>query len=278
MAAPLLPSPRYDLEPADIGESGAIDSAVRNDSTDSANPDDTIEAGEITKPRLPVVPLPLPGTSALASNGRERGKAKRRPGLNVLVPVVLLVALIAGAAGFYAFGRSSSIYQSSLHGSQSGWENSQDCAAKADGYHIASGSICYVPIGTQTNVSVKVTVEQLSGSSELFYGIALRSMPRGHYYLFAIDGYGKWSFVEVPGLNQAPINVIAPALDSAVRSGLHQTNTLQVKMKGSHFQFFINGSQVGDVIDSHFASGQIGLSGEAGVTVVYTDLSIVNAQ
>ena len=46
-------------------------------------------------------------------------------------------------------------------------------------------------------------------------------------------------------------------------------------MKGANFQFFINGKKVGEINNPQYAAGQIGLSGEDGVEVVYTNLSIV---
>jgi len=167
------------------------------------------------------------------------------------------------------------IYQSSLKGSQQDWENGSDCASKADGYHIMSGSICYAPTGRQANADVKVSVVQVSGSPDLFYGVVVRSSPEQHYYLFGIDGNGRWVFVNVQSPSQPPTYVVTPTLDSAVHGGLHQTNTLEVKMKGATFTFFINGTKVGAFNGAQYRTGQIGLSGEDGVEVVYTNLSIL---
>ena len=270
---PLLPTPFYDLEPPISPQFPRVTAA---DATDA-------EAGaEVTSPRLPVAPLPLKSAPVSASSERgvtaSSGLVKRHRLIQALVILLLVVVVVAAAAGIYIVRQNPNTYQSSLKGSLDGWETGAGCAAKADGYHIMSSSICYVPIGSQTNADVKVTVVQLSGSSELFYGIAIRSVPGGHYYLFAIDGYGRWVFVNVPGPSQAPVDLVTPTLDNAVHGGMNQANTLEVKMKGSRFDFYINGTQVGEFMDSHYGSGQIGLSGEDGVAVVYTDLSIVKVR
>jgi hypothetical protein len=201
--------------------------------------------------------------------------AKRHRAARILVGILLLVVVVAGAGVYYAASHNPVIYQSSLKGSLDNWENGADCAPKSDGYHIRNGSICYAPIDSQADADIKVHVTQLSGSTELFYGIVLRSTPGEHYYLFGIDGNGKWLFVNVPSTSQLPVSLIAPTLDGAIHSGVKEVNALEVKMKGSHFDFFINGTKVGEINDSHYAAGQIGLSGEDGVEVVYTDLSIV---
>jgi hypothetical protein len=191
-----------------------------------------------------------------------------------MIGALLVIVVVVGAISFFSL-RNPVIYQSSLQGSLSNWENGADCASKADGYHIMSGSICYAPVGSQKDADVKVTVLQLSGSTDLFYGIVVRSTPEQHYYLFGIDGYGRWLFVDVHSPSQPPTTLVAPTLDNAVNTGLHQTNSLELRMTGTDFQFFINGKKVGEMKNSQYAAGQIGLSGEDGVEVVYTNLSIV---
>jgi hypothetical protein len=200
--------------------------------------------------------------------------ARRLPALPIVIGVLLVIVIAVGAIGFFDL-RNPVIYQSALKGSLSNWENGSDCAVKADGYHIMDGSICYAPIGSQTNADVKVNVVQLSGATDLFYGIVVRSTPEQHYYLFGIDGYGRWLFVNVHSPSQPPVALIAPTLDNAVNSGLHQSNSLELRMKGANFQFFINGKKVGEINNLEYVAGQIGLSGEDGVEVVYTNLSIV---
>jgi hypothetical protein len=192
-----------------------------------------------------------------------------------VIGVLLLIAVVVGTVGYFAVLRNPVIYQNTLKGSLANWENGSDCASKTDGYHVMSGSICYAPIGSQTDADIKVSVVQLSGATDLFYGIVVRSTPEQHYYLFGIDGYGRWLFVNVHSPSQPPTALVPPTLDNAVNSGLHQTNSIELRMKGANFQFFVNGKKVGEINNSQYKAGQIGLSGEDGVEVVYTNLSIV---
>jgi hypothetical protein len=212
---------------------------------------------------MPVAPAPMPVAPA-----------RKHRTLQIMIGALLVIAVAVGAIGYFS-QRGPVIYQSSLKGSLTDWENGADCASKADGYHIMNGSICYAPIGSEKDADIKVTVVQLSGATDLFYGIVIRSTPEQHYYLFGIDGYGRWLFVNVHSPTQPPIALIAPTLDNAVNSGLHQTNSLELRMKGASFQFFINGKKVGEIKNPQYAAGQIGLSGEDGVEVVYTNLSII---
>jgi hypothetical protein len=259
-------------------ESAATVSAIWEAHPEAARPPAYVDPPTYVPPASPPL-LPLPPEMApswrVLSSPPVHPVARRSRTARILVGILLLVVVVASAGAYYAVSHNPVIYQSSLKGSPDNWEVGADCAPKSDGYHIMSGSICYAPIGSQADADIKVSVVQLSGSTELFYGIVLRSTPREHYYLFGIDGNGKWLFVNVPSTTRLPVSVIAQTLDSAIHSGLHAVNILEVKMKGSHFEFFINGAKVGEINDSHYVTGQIGLSGEDGVEVVYTDLSIV---
>ncbi|MGO8946222.1 MAG: hypothetical protein ACLQUY_00880 [Ktedonobacterales bacterium] len=270
-------TPPWPLEILESPPTATTDVTVASPASNPPTPPEELEPPQPPKTDVPVeseVTAPV-STSDELSVAKGPAPAKRRNVAKVLVAILLLLAVIAGATGYYIARQSPIIYQSSLKGSVDNWENDAACAPKAGGYYITRGSICYAPIGNQANADIKVTVVQQSGPSDLFYGIALRSMPGEHYYLFAIDGDGKWLFVNVPGMSRPLVDLIDPTLDNAVRAGLDQANTLEVKMKGTHFQFSINGIKVGEIDDSHYAAGQIGLSGEDGVAVVYTDLSIV---
>ena len=56
--------------------------------------------------------------------------------------------------------------------------------------------LCYAPVTQQGNVDITVTVSQLSGPYSLLYGIVFRCSGKGNYYLFGIDGNGKWTFAK----------------------------------------------------------------------------------
>ncbi|GEM_PF-683029 len=166
----------------------------------------------------------------------------------------------------------NTLYQSALLGVANGWITDAHCAAKADGYHITGASLCYAPVGAQANVDITVTVKQLSGPLNLFYGIVLRQSGNGNYYFFGIDGNGKWTFARLS--NNTSSFLVHPAGNSAIKSNLKQTNVMEVKGIGSHFQFFVNGTSIGQSDDATYASGLIGLTSGNGIEVAYTNITI----
>ncbi|MGO8946221.1 MAG: hypothetical protein ACLQUY_00875 [Ktedonobacterales bacterium] len=165
------------------------------------------------------------------------------------------------------------LYHSSLEGTAGGWVNDSHCSYKADGYHISGAYLCYAPVTQQSDVDITVTVKQLSGPYSLLYGIVFRASGNGNYYLFGIDGNGKWTFAKLS--NSRSSYLIQPKTSTAIKGTLNQSNTLQVKAAGSHFEFFVNGVQIGQAEDSAYSSGLIGLTSEGGVEVVYANISVV---
>jgi hypothetical protein len=228
----------------------------------------------IPSPPAQVSPAPPSPQPQQPEKPQKPATGKRRRLWQTVLILVLLAIIAGGIAGYRIISQNPTIYQSSLKGSLDGWQNDHNCAQKQDGYHITASSICYAPVDSQADADVSVTVTQPGGSGDLFYGIILRSTPGQHYYLFGLDGNGEWAFVNIANNSAQPVYLVQPTLDAAIHGGLHQTNTLEVKMKGSRFDFFVNGTQVGEITDGHYTSGLIGLSGEDGVEVVYTNLRI----
>ena len=165
------------------------------------------------------------------------------------------------------------LYQSSLEGVAGGWINVSHCSYSAGGYDITGAYLCYAPVTQQGDVDITVTAKQLSGPYSLLYGIVFRASGKGDYYLFGIDGNGKWTVAKLS--NNSSSYLIQPQLNAAVKAGLNQINTLEVKTTGSHFEFFVNGIQVGQTVDSSYSIGLIGLTSEDGVEIAYTNFSVV---
>jgi hypothetical protein len=47
-----------------------------------------------------------------------------------------------------------------------------------------------------------------------------------------------------------------------------------VRSLGSHFDFFVNGTQVGQIDDASYPTGEVGLEGSQNCEVVFTNLAI----
>jgi hypothetical protein len=160
-----------------------------------------------------------------------------------------------------------------MAGTQSDWANDANCSFKPDGYHIVASYICYAPPNDVSNVTVSVTAKQVAGVTNHFYGLVLRRASVGNYYDFEIDGNGKWEFYVYKNNQGAPL--VDLTANAAILTGLSVANTLQVTAIGAHFVFVVNGAQVGQADDSTFSSGYLGLEGEDGADVVYTNFKAV---
>lgn len=189
---------------------------------------------------------------------------------------VTLGSLTIGGAGTGP-GGGTLIYQDALNGStKSDWTGDSNCFFGSGGYHINAAFICYSPADKVGDGVTTVSVKQTSGPITYGYGLVIRRPSKGNYYEFLIDSNGKWLFDKV--VNGTTTDIAPFTANSAIKTGLNQPNTLSVSAKGSHFVFSVNGTQVGIADDTTFTSGDTGLSGNNGIEVVFTDLSIANVK
>jgi|GEM_PF-3175293 len=154
------------------------------------------------------------------------------------------------------------------------WTEQQNCSMRGDGYHITDNNICFLAGAPIRDSYITVTVVQTVGVDDLSYGITLRRADKGSYYSFEIDGSGRWYFYKsAVDSNGVPVlTLLASHADNpSIHTGLHQSNTLQVRATGPRFEFFVNDVKVGQVNDSSYAQGVIGLGGNDQVEVVYTN-------
>jgi hypothetical protein len=212
------------------------------------------------------------GGAAIAhlANSKSGVRSSTLPG-----PASATATAIAAAGGIL-------LYQNSFTSDATGWSNGQFCFLGADGFHVNTRT-CLVPIGNQTNVDVTVQVKQISGQTVDPFGLVMRadgpqSTSPNQRYEFSIDGNGKWDVVRCDGVDSSGLpqctDLVGYTANDAIRGGLNITNTLEVKAKGSHFDFYVNGVRVGGVVDSTYPSGKLGLATGQNVECVYTNLIV----
>jgi hypothetical protein len=165
------------------------------------------------------------------------------------------------------------IYEAPLTTSAIGWSSGPNCFLGAGGYHITDGFLCRSPAGDLTDVDVTVQVEQISGPTVYGYGIAFRRPSLGNHYDFDVDSNSKWVFAKCVG--NVCKNVIQFTQNAVIVGGWNTVNTLRVRAMGSHFDFFVNGTKVGQADDATFSSGEVGLTGGDGIEVVFTNFKVV---
>jgi hypothetical protein len=235
----------------------------------------------------------------------QQPKRSRAPLIAGIVGGVLLLCIVACVAGLYftgngILGAASSIdatlsatetaqaqptptisetiaYQDSMTDSPSGWPNDSTCSAKADGYHVTGGIICFGPPATAaSDVDVKVDVQGVKVGSNTTYGVGFRHASTGNYYDFEITPDGQWAFFKVVDNKSSAISDYQSS--SAIQTGAGATNEMRVLAIGSHFVFYVNGQKVGEEDDSTFSSGRVGLGNffdaEANTDVVFTNLTV----
>lgn len=250
----------------------------------------------------PSMPMgaPYPGYPPVAPMGAPPPPRKGRVGLIIggSIAAVLVFCVVAGGV-LYAIGANQptttpgalatattaaqvsptatpeeiALYQNAFTTVSDDWANDTNCFFGPGGYHIKGGYICYAPVGDQANVDVTVDVQQVSGPNNDVYGLALRLDRTAHTdYDLNVDALGHWVFYRCSGSTcDRLIDFTAAA---SLHAGLNVTNKLQAKVKGSHFDFFINGVKVGQFEDSTYTSGLVGLECGESSECVFANLSI----
>jgi hypothetical protein len=164
------------------------------------------------------------------------------------------------------------VYSNALTTASEGWNTGSNCGFKSDGYHINGSFICYAPTNPVGDGTITVTAKQLSGPTDSAYGIVFRRASKGNYYAFEVDGGGHWIFYKTINGTASTINDFK--LDPAIKTGLNAGNVLQVHASGTSFAFSVNGTQVGSATDTTFSSGLVGLDGNTGLDVVYSNIKV----
>jgi hypothetical protein len=169
---------------------------------------------------------------------------------------------------------SAQTFNDSLLTNKNGWLTNQDCVFKADGYHLTRGYLAYAPVADALNFDMWVQVKQTAGTLLAPYGLVFRRISLGNYYVFGIDGNGKWTFYKA--VNNVGMDIVSYTASPAIKQGLNAQNTLEVKAHGTHFTFFVNGTQVGQADDTSLATkGSLGVAGHDDIEVVFTTFSLI---
>jgi hypothetical protein len=165
------------------------------------------------------------------------------------------------------------LYSDSLTGGASGWPTTANCFSQADGYHIVGAFTCWNNSVQVDDANISVQATQLKGATDAPFGIDFRGdTPFHNGYFFGVNANGKWQFAKYVNNSFSPIS---SDTTTAAQSGLNAVNTLGVQIHGGHFDFYVNGSKVGQADDSTYSSRQVALDGAAnGTEVLYTNLTI----
>lgn len=234
---------------------------------------------------LAVGPDGKPLTPEQRRAARRRRRTRRRLFWGAaIVGWLAVIALIVGGLGFavahlqqQTAGQYS--YQDPLTGGASGWSQRDGCFSANGAYHISPlgdkyALSCFAPTTNGfTDLDLRVTAQLVSGPDDASYGLIFRSVDPGDSYIFEVfaDGHAR--------LDTASTGTVSPLSTTwdvpGMRTGTGQSNDLRVVARGSLITCYVNGSQVGQLSDTRYAGGQVGLyAGMPGMDVAYTNFSV----
>jgi hypothetical protein len=164
------------------------------------------------------------------------------------------------------------VFQDPLTTTSSAWPNDSVCGFRSDGYHITGNRICKPNIASIADADISVTVKEASGAIHTGYGIAVRWASEGDCFIFAIDSHEDWAMNRYVGGQGKNIRYYENVV--GIRPGLNVYNTLLVRTRGSHFEFYVNGTLVGQADDAANPTGVPGLYGPGDGDIVFTDFKV----
>lgn len=108
-----------------------------------------------------------------------------------------------------------------------------------------------------TDFRLEVDSGLFDGPPETTYGVIFRHQDDANYYVFEVDGLGRYRFGKmIQGVYSV---VIEPTMSDRVQPG-QALNRLRVIAKGDGISLAVNGVDVVEVSDSSFGRGRIGLT------------------
>jgi hypothetical protein len=243
----------------------------------------------------PTVPIPGWGGPPPMPPPR-RSRTGLIVGISVGVAVFLILAVAGGAALVYLRSgqnvasatptttaalpsptpQETIVYQDSLTSDTGGWTiDPPYCQFANGGFQVSDGYLCFAPSRNIGDANITVQARQVQGATNHSFGIGFRRVSKGNDYAFVIDGNGDWYFGKE--VNYTYSSIVDWTASSAINSGLNVTNTLLVRAKGTHFDFFVNGTKVGEASDSTYTFGRTGLGAGNTIQVVYNNIKITTS-
>ena len=165
------------------------------------------------------------------------------------------------------------IFQDAMSKPSSRWPQSGRSYFNDGGFEINGAWLVFAPTGALSNGMVSARLRQVGGVNDQFYGLVIRAQNNESYYVFGVSASQQWSFQRVA--HGGHTMIVGPTTDTHIKRGPNASNTISVRMTGSHFVFFVNGVQVGQADDSAYASGTVGLVNIVGrLQVIYNDFTV----
>jgi hypothetical protein len=168
------------------------------------------------------------------------------------------------------------LFQDDLLDSTSAWPFQEHlCGYISTGY-LVNGGICVASAGSYEDFDLSVTVRQQAGATTGFYGLVFRQHDGQNAYIFDISTNGEWRFWKITANSLFPDEpnrtfFVLPTADPYIHLG-GGANTIFVRAVGGHFTLYANNFRLGEVDDSDYSSGGVGLEASDGAQAVCTHI------
>jgi hypothetical protein len=106
--------------------------------------------------------------------------------------------------------------------------------------------------------TLEVDASQVEGPDDNSYGVCVRYQQEGGFYRFNVSGDNFYSVGKYIVADKEWIDLTNWEQSLHINPG-RNTNHLKVVCRGARFSFYVNGQHLIDVVDTSFASGDIGL-------------------
>jgi serine/threonine protein kinase len=164
-------------------------------------------------------------------------------------------------------------FQDPMSSPSNQWARSARSYFGNGGFEINGAWLALAPVSVLKDGTVSVRLKQLGGVTDQFYGLVVREQDSGSYYALGISGDQRWTFMLVKnGTHKA---LVPPTGDTHINLGPNSTNDIAIRMRGDHFIFYANGTELGQADDGTYHSGRVGIVNVVGrLDVVYNDFKV----
>lgn len=165
-------------------------------------------------------------------------------------------------------------FHDSLQSNTNGWpEVPSNCFFGDGGYHVDNGSACLTPVPPMRDGTVSVDISLVEAvHDDAVAGLWFRRADDQNTYAIVIGRDGQWTIKKGDAGTTSVLVALTPS--PALHQGLNVTNTLSVRMSRSHFTFFANGTQIGQVDDDALAEGGFALVALPGAQAIFSNFDV----
>jgi len=182
---------------------------------------------------------------------------------------VLTLAILAcslGASDGEDTPATDVLFQDDFADSSSGWDSYSDSDGATDyvngvyRIYINDTSTDYWanPGLDFTDTVIEVDATKVGGPDDNDLGLICRYQDVGNFYFFIISSDGYYAIGKVVDGSQELLGVDNMEYSDTIKQG-NTTNHISADCVGSHLVLHVNGQKLGDVTDTAYTSGDVGL-------------------